>query len=198
MLIDLGYAVTRNKRKFHNAQCPHCQKVILQTPARILTRRSCGCIHSGFKHGAAARGLELKEYGVHRAMLQRCYNPNANGYEDYGGRGITVCERWRESFENFFADMGARPSDKHSLDRVDNSRGYEPDNCRWTTRHTQSRNHRRNVYVEIGNIRDCVMDWLTMLDLPRRTYFRYVSQGLSPTDAIMKIVRREHAKNSAT
>ena len=74
-------------------------------------------------------------------MRQRCKNKNDPHYPDYGGRGITVCERW-ESFENFLADMGERPSDDLSIDRINNDGNYEPGNCRWTDRFTQARNRR--------------------------------------------------------
>lgn len=75
-------------------------------------------------------------------MRQRCHNPNAWNYGNYGGRGIQVCERWLESFENFFADMGERPSKQHSLGRINNDGGYSPDNCRWETRAQQVKNKR--------------------------------------------------------
>ncbi len=75
-------------------------------------------------------------------MNQRCANPNVTDHEHYIDRGIAVCKRWRK-FENFFADMGARPSDKHSLDRIDNDSGYFKSNCRWATRREQRRNQRR-------------------------------------------------------
>jgi hypothetical protein len=75
-------------------------------------------------------------------MLQRCNNPRQPAYSDYGGRGIKVCDRWQESFENFLSDMGPRPSDEHSIERIDNDKGYEPTNCRWATAKEQRANQR--------------------------------------------------------
>lgn len=107
---------------------------------------SCGCYHSdriaekNHRHGQARTYL----YWAWQGMFQRCYNPKATWYPDYGGRGITVCDEWRD-FERFAADMGERPTPMHSLDRRDNDAGYSPGNCRWATRRQQMNNTGRVI-----------------------------------------------------
>lgn len=88
-----------------------------------------------------------EEYHIHNSMLRRCYNETHVGYSEYGGRGIRVCDRWRESFANFLEDMGPRPSKKHSLDRKDANGNYEPSNVRWATSTEQARNKRKSLFL---------------------------------------------------
>lgn len=98
------------------------------------------------------------EYVAWANMIQRCYNPKRPEFKNYGGRGILVCDRWR-SYDLFFEDMGCRPSDRHTLERRDNARGYEPGNCYWATRGEQLRNKRNNVLFTINGVTRCFEDW---------------------------------------
>ena len=101
------------------------------------------------KHGAYMGGVESPEHYIWRTMVARCTRPSAKGYAHYGGRGIQVCDRWSD-FQNFWGDMGPRPSKKHSLDRTNNDGPYSPDNCRWATFDVQQKNKRTTTYYTNG------------------------------------------------
>ena len=110
------------------------------------------------KHGFCRKGQVSKEYYIWTAMKQRCLNPNNKAYPNYGGRGITVCESWL-NFSNFVHDMGPKPFPKAQIDRIDNNRGYEPANCRWTTSSSNCRNKNNNVVLSFMGEAMTMLEW---------------------------------------
>lgn len=118
---------------------------------------SCGCSH--VEHGFSFVGRRRTEYRIWSGIVQRCTNHKHPSFHHYGGRGITVCEEWRRDFTAFFRDMGLRPSAKHSIERKDNSLGYEPHNCKWATMREQTRNVRDNRYLTFDEKTMCIADW---------------------------------------
>ena len=122
------------------------------------------------KHPNTTHGLSRSvEYGIWSAIKRRCLNKNCQEYQSYGGRGISVCKRWVSSFESFLKDVGLRPSTSHSIERMNNSKGYSPGNVRWATAKEQQRNKRTNVFVTIGGVRLCVAEWCGILNISNQT-----------------------------
>lgn len=118
---------------------------------------SCGCYR---KQRSTTHGkTKTPEYNVWRLMRYRCHKPTQPGFKHYGGRGIVVCDRWRESFENFLADMGERPTSAHSLERKDNNGPYDPDNCVWATKKVQVRNRRCTIRVSYNGETKTLAEW---------------------------------------
>lgn len=120
-------------------------------------------------------------------MIQRCANPNKAGHANYGGRGITVCGRWRK-FENFYADMGDRTAGL-TLDRVDNDKGYSPENCRWATRRQQNRNSRHNRRLSLNGRTQCVAAWAEELGIKGCTLRKRLRLGWSTKRALTTLVK---------
>ena len=139
-------AKSKPKKIYWECVC-ECGNIVTIISSSLISgnTKSCGCLRKELT--SSRRSTHKKsfssEYNTYHHMIKRCYSKNHNSYDYYGGRGITVCERWLESFENFYEDVGEKPSKKHSLDRIDNDGNYEPSNCRWATQSTQVINSRR-------------------------------------------------------
>lgn len=147
LLTVLSHSFTKNHNPYFLCLCDCGKEANVRKDCLIDgNTQSCGCLwlkncHSR-THGASHGDGYRPEYKVWTGMKQRCLNPNAYGYKHWGGRGIKVCDKWL-TFEGFIEDMGKRPSDKHSIDRINNDGNYEKLNCRWATRKEQSENQRR-------------------------------------------------------
>lgn len=155
--------------------------------------KSCGCLHSevlktaGYKkrtHGGSVgqtqTGKVSSEYGVWREMRSRCRRATNLRYKDYGGRGIGVCDRWSNSFENFLLDMGRKPSPELTIERRNNNGDYTPENCYWGTRKEQGRNKRNNAVITIGGESLCISEWSERSGIKAGTLQRRYKAGWPP------------------
>jgi len=133
---------------------------------------SCGCaLGRTIKHGKCGS----TEYRIWHMMLQRCTNANNGKFKNYGGRGITVCEKWQD-FKGFYADMGDRPEGM-TLDRIDNEKGYFKANCRWASRKQQSNNRSNNLLITYQGKKQTLQMWADELGLKKSTLINRVKRG---------------------
>lgn len=130
-------------------------------------------------------GRPTAEYRIWAGIKHRCRCPTANGWKRYGGRGISVCQKWSNSFEAFMADMGPRPSARHSIDRIDNNGNYEPGNCRWATRAVQCNNRRSNHYIEYKGERVTVTQLSKLCGVPLPRLKNRIRRGWSIERAVL-------------
>lgn len=157
-----------NQRVSHALFKCECGKRLIMIVGNVKSNKSksCGCFNDAVrgkclvKHGQCRIRNRTAEYRTWCNIRDRCHRETSNCFEFYGGRGIKVCDRWLNSFEAFFEDMGQRPQGT-SIDRIDNNKGYEPGNCRWATRQEQGRNKRSNVLMTIDGVTKCRGEWAT-------------------------------------
>jgi hypothetical protein len=137
---------------------------------------------ASIKHGES----NSPEFSIWTGIKSRCYNKSTKAYKNYGGRGITICNRWLESFDNFLSDMGRKPSAKHSIERINNDGNYEPNNCRWVTIEKQANNKRNNRKLTINGITKNMAEWAREHNLSSSAIIFRLRKGLSGEDLIAK------------
>lgn len=157
--------------------------------------KSCGCLRK--KRGNDS--IESKRlYRIWIGMKSRCYNPNANTYEDYGGRGITICDEWKDDFQLFY-DWSIKNGYANTLtiDRIDTNLGYSPDNCRWVTMKEQSNNTRKNLEIEYNGETHTFSEWMDILKLNSSTiYTRIHLLGWSIEKAFETPIRKRRKEGN--
>lgn len=183
----------KTKQNGYKWECKcECGSLIDVASTHLVTghTKSCGCLRAEAmsatmkKHGRSGG----TEHNIWLSMLARCNNPKSHAYARYGGRGIKVCERWHK-FENFFLDMGERP-EGCSIDRIDNSRGYEPDNCRWATSRQQGRNTRVNRMATYNGQTMTLIDLAESKGIPYKLLHGRLAAGWELNKAVETPSRR--------
>lgn len=157
----LSYAgKTKSRHRVWSCRC-QCGVESQVLGTSLSTGKSTKCKKCANKtHGSTVGNNHTSEYSAWNNLIQRCYNPLSSEYHNYGGRGIKVCQKWRESFEQFLQDVGTKPTPKHTIDRFPNNDGdYEPGNVRWATQSEQCRNSRQTRNITIDGKIQCLKDW---------------------------------------
>jgi hypothetical protein len=192
----------RGRRFFYECVCD-CGAVakIVMSNLRSGMAKSCGCLKSIRTKEVMTKHKDCAspEYHSWQAMKARCCNPNSAKYPDYGGRGIKICDRWLNSYENFLADTGRRPSPRHTIDRKDNDGNYEPGNCRWATPKEQSANKRQRRdarLIEWNGRTKTLTEWARDRGLPINLLHYRLEKGWSAERALSQ-PQRKWARRSA-
>lgn len=185
-LLVVSFAGIKKQKSWWTCRCD-CGEVRIIAASKLLNghTKSCTCLQKEIvsktmtTHGCSGTRM----FWVWSKMIDRCTNTNSRYYYNYGGRGISVCDSWMK-FENFIRDMGERPTEFHSIDRIDNNGNYCPENCRWTTRHHQSRNKRTNIMITNNGTTLCATDWDKRLGGRNGLVQKRLRLGWSITDAL--------------
>lgn len=183
-LTVIGFSHVADGRGYWRVRCS-CG--VARTMADVNKNKSCGCL----RRRMLRDGLVRKTHGMNGTptwlswsqLRFRCINKKCKAYKHYGGRGITVCDRWMHSFENFLADMGEMP-EGHSIERIDVNGNYEPSNCKWIPRKEQMRNTRKTVWVTALGRQQTASEWARHVGLTVSNFLLRLENGWTPDDAV--------------
>lgn len=193
LLVVKNLGVNSHGSTLHRCICD-CGN-IKDTPISYLKQghtTSCGCLVKQMRTVHTLSQSRL--YNIHQGMLKRCYNENSAAYQCYGGRGIIVCNEWKNDFVEFYKwAMENGYEDNLTIERIDNDGNYEPNNCRWATKAEQTRNTRKNVYFTFNGVTKTMSEWAKTFDIPLTTFRRRMLQN-RPFDEIISKNRLKNCK----
>lgn len=195
-LVALSYAGRKGMQSMWLFACDcGVEKVTFATNVLRGLQKSCGCART---EAGVHKGRVLKnksEYFSYRNMLARCLEPTADGYENYGGRGVKICDRWidgadgHSGFTCFLLDMGKKPSLQHTIDRIESGGNYELGNCRWATAKEQQNNRRNNRAITANGITKNITQWASDTGLSTQVIGSRIKRGWHPDIAVTKPVK---------
>lgn len=194
-LLVVSFSHKKRKGYYYNCICD-CGKEVIKNSHYLFSddfpHKSCGCWHSELIKESCQRHKMSKTptYKTWTEMKSRCYNEKSPEYKNYGARGIKVCYRWLNSFENFLEDMGERP-DGTTIDRVDYNGDYEPSNCRWADTETQCNNRRNNIHIEYKGETKTLMQWCKIYNMNYNTTRAAYKRGKFSFDEIVNIYKNK-------
>lgn len=196
-LTQVGFSFNTDKRWRRKAvfECDCGERVVASiSNVKNGSTSSCGCVRKEvLKHQnhRTTHGMsDSSEYKIWSGIKDRCLNVENKDYEKYGGRGISICDRWRNSFECFIADMGNRPTKQHSIDRKDNNKGYGPVNCHWATEKEQQRNRRSNRILTLDGESKCISEWAEEYGISAQRIGQRLKSGWSPDRAVRAEIQK--------
>ena len=181
----------KNKKTYASFLCRCGNKHIARVySVKIGKTKSCGCYTAKFrtKHGRR----NTTEYRIWQKMKRRCLVEKDKDFPNYGGRGITICKDWEESFEKFYRDMGDRPSKNHCMERVDNNKGYCKENCVWATFKEQANNRRSSRWITYNGETKTLSQWCEQFNIIPQTFLSRIQRGMSIGQALSKPVRKRN------
>lgn len=165
----------------NTTQCKDCA---------VASRREKRTLHGSSYSFRDNNPVGYNCYTRWQSMKRRCYTPSDRAFKSYGGRGIKVCDRWLDSYENFLSDMGLPPTKEHQIDRIDNNGNYEPGNCQWVSRTENARNKRNNRLITSKGKTQTLTEWAADTGLKRETIARRLNSGMTPEEAMSLNMRR--------
>ncbi len=190
--IFIEYTTPKYGNKYGIFMCKFCQekkeRVVYQVKSGYVKNCHCQQNKLNLTHGHSTNKKSSKTYETWRSIKKRCINKNHPHFKDYGGRGITICDEWLNSFSNFLKDMGEKP-EGYSIDRIDNNKGYYKENCKWSNIKEQNNNKRNNTILEFNGVKKTISQWSDFTGIKDCTISERIKRGWSIEKTLTSPIR---------